>query len=95
MKFIQGLLRWGMLYLLVILMLGASFWVEDLNVLPVDHTILFIVILAIFFVLVNLWVTFHESNLLVSQSYLKQLEKKSEAPEISSKIESRWEKIKQ
>ena len=94
MKFIHGLSRWGVLYILVILMVAALFWENSLTILPIDHTLLLIGILIFFSILLNSWITHHETNLLVSHMYMKQLEKKTKKCEPLEGKEARLEKTK-
>lgn len=94
MKLFHELSRWGILYLLVILMIVACIWETNLAIMPIDHMILVIVILAVFFIVVNHWVTFHETNLMVSQAYLEQMDEKAKKIEIAQEKKSRLEKTK-
>jgi hypothetical protein len=72
MKIIHSFLRWGVLYLLVLLMVGASIWEQTLPVISIDHTVLLIAILALFGILIIVWINHNETNFLVSQNEIRK-----------------------
>jgi amino acid transporter len=72
MKFIHSFLRWGVLYLLFLLMVGASVWEQTLPVISIDHTILLIAILALFGILIIMWINHNETNFLASQNEIRK-----------------------
>jgi energy-coupling factor transporter transmembrane protein EcfT len=84
MKIIHSFLRWGVLYLLVLLMVGAGVWEQTLPVISIDHTLLLIGILVLFGILINLWVSHNETNFLVSQNELRKENDESKQFELSN-----------
>lgn len=90
----DDLSRWGALYLLVFLFIVACIWENSLAILPIDHTLLLIAFLIFFGILLNIWNTNHETNLLVSQTYKKQSEAKLKESEPTQIEEARLEKSK-
>jgi energy-coupling factor transporter transmembrane protein EcfT len=91
MKIIHSFLRWGVLYLLVLLMLGAGVWEQSLPVISLDHTLLLIAILVLFGILINLWISHNEANFLVSQNEIRKENDESRQFE-SSNDQARSEK---
>lgn len=94
MKTLHLFLRWGSLYLLVILMIGLAIWENGLPISPIDHTLLLIGILGVFFFSLNSWITHHDTNFLVSQTYLEKMESKSRNFELQEGKEAQLEKTK-
>ena len=78
MRIIHSLLRWGGLYLLVLLMIAVSIWEQTLPVISIDHTILLVFILVFFGILINIWIKHNEMNFLVYRSETRKENDQSE-----------------
>lgn len=78
MRAIHSLLRWGGLYLLVLLMIAVSIWEQTLPVISIDHTILLVFILVFFGTLINIWIKHNEMNFLVYRSETRKENDQSE-----------------
>jgi len=94
MKLIYRFTRWGPLYFLVVVMIAVCFWDNSLPILPNDLTLLLIGTLIVFGILLNSWISHNETNFLVSQTFLNQLEKGSKEIDPTLGKLDRSEKIK-
>jgi hypothetical protein len=83
MEVLRSLWKWAGLIILVAFFLPLFFEEENLHMASTDHIILGILILFSFSVLLNLWISHHETNFLVSQNYDEkdEHEKPSQRPE--------------
>ncbi|MCE5209405.1 MAG: hypothetical protein LLG42_13970 [Chloroflexi bacterium] len=88
MNIIRSLYRWGTLYILVGVFMGALFWEENLNTKPGDHTLLAFGIVFGFGFLLNRWITHHEANFLVSQFYQSRVDQEKSERRLENNIHS-------
>lgn len=87
MKKIRLFSRWGSLYLILIAGLGLLFWESTLQIISVDDTMLMSGTLVLLGIVVSVWLSHHEENLLVSQDYWLKENKKKNVKDSSSQNE--------